>query len=182
MTSTKFRTLADKLNAQKAEFDASAARQSGYRYKVDAGKLASLRLEVREGHRVAASLDVALQAGPLTEEAVRAIVEDATVVDRVFRWSTPAPNIDGTVPMPWRVVDIDIFKAHLETYQDLGRTWCEHDGRGILVGMRDERDAPVRHAKMVELAQRLRRDGFRVLLDDTQVDGVWLRVRDRHEG
>lgn len=88
--------------------------------------------------------------------------------DDVFKVSTPAPNVDGSIPSPWRVSDRDAMRAVLTEHgYDNARAYVEGDPQAgsptcLWVGLRDNRDADEHSAKLVALESMLVGLGFKV--------------------
>jgi len=99
-----------------------------------------------------------------------------------FKWSTPAPALDGSPIAPWRVSDAHAVRAWLDTS---GRpdavAYVEHDGGGLWVGIRDNRDPVAHSAALVVLGDELRAAGARVKAVTRKDQGgrvVGLHLRD----
>jgi hypothetical protein len=109
----------------------------------------------------------------------------------VFGWATPAPNINGTVPEPWRVAHDDRALAWLKglfrftdlfTY-DLYVTYESKEFRGkkqLLVGLRDNRNSQLHQSRIESMFTSLQKQGYPVrmpgdsflfLVDDINQDG-----------
>lgn len=101
-------------------------------------------------------------------------------VGTVFRWSTPAPNNDGSVPKPWRVSDASALRELLAN-RGYGDRVCyvEHDGKTRLhVGVRDNRD-PVKYTEaVVELDMLLSSIGFTTALKVSEGKVLGIAVFD----
>lgn len=97
-----------------------------------------------------------------------------------FKWSAPAPNWDGSIPKPWRVADLQALK----TWMALGGypdrvAYAEHDGDGMWVGVRDNRDSAKHAAELAVLLGKLKAAGANAV--GVKRDGriVGIRVLDR---
>lgn len=78
---------------------------------------------------------------------------------KVFRWSTPAPNWDGSIPKPWRVADASTLREILAKHgYPNAIAYVEHEGaHNLFVGLRDNRNAAQHDKGMRALAALLRR-------------------------
>ena len=81
----------------------------------------------------------------------------------IFHDSTPAPNIDGSIPRPWRVASADALADLLAELTDLD-CWVEHalDWRGcasLYVGLRSKVTPAERNATLTDVAERIRATG-----------------------
>jgi hypothetical protein len=81
---------------------------------------------------------------------------------QAFSWATPARNVSGETPMPWRVVQKDeaykwlrnLFPANKDLYVDYHP---EKDGRMVLwVGLRDNRDQAAHAARIEEMREKMK--------------------------
>lgn len=79
----------------------------------------------------------------------------------VFGWSSPRPNIDGSIPKPWRVAHADVLKVMLTRagYPE-SAVYTEYlskpDHEAIWVGVRDNRDVKGHSAALEKIATLLR--------------------------
>lgn len=97
-----------------------------------------------------------------------------------FKWSTPAPSWDGSIPKPWRVADLQALK----TWMALGGypdrvAYAEHDGDGMWVGVRDNRDSAKHAAELAALLGKLKAAGANAVGVKREGRIVGIRVRDR---
>ncbi len=109
--------------------------------------------------------------------------DEMITTENVFTWSTPAPLYDGTVPAPWRVAHRDAMEAALaERGLNHAAAYAEHDGAGLWVGLRDNRDPAQHSARVIALGDDLRAAGFRVRQVSRDGRVVGLRVCDHRRG
>jgi hypothetical protein len=100
---------------------------------------------------------------------------------RIFRWSTPAPNVDGSVPNPWRVSDKDLALAWLKKMFDHRDIYVEYESdhyRGkvqLWVGLRDNRDRQAHHTRLLMMHDDLKKAGWPVR---RARDGSYLLLAD----
>jgi hypothetical protein len=101
--------------------------------------------------------------------------ESAYDETRIFRWSHPARNVDGSYPLPWRVSDFDALEALVRdlgySHADAYVTYCRPVRRfeSLCVGLRDNRNREAHKARTAELALALERRGCVVELRDGYV-------------
>jgi len=88
-----------------------------------------------------------------------------------FTWATPAKNIDGTYPLPWRVGHAAEAKKYIQSLDhDFKSVWVEHSspfrGREALsVGFADNRNKQVDMDRMAALAAILHQHKMPYKLD-----------------
>lgn len=106
----------------------------------------------------------------------------------IFGWATPAPNINGSYPEPWRVAHPDAALVWLKKHfpQDDDIYTDSYGGKKIggkeviWVGLRDNRDKSVHFTRMTRIAlglkklgvpfQRARDNSYILLVDDLKRD------------
>lgn len=87
-----------------------------------------------------------------------------------FGWATPARNVDGSVPIPWRVAHADralawlkgMFPKNPDIYTDYESDLYRGRLR-IVVGLRDNRDKQAHEERLMEMFDRLREAHFPVV-------------------
>lgn len=111
----------------------------------------------------------------------KSVWDNATRSHAVFRWATPAANMDGTFPEPWRVADKGAALRFLkgivpDGYEDLYVDYESDLHRGrlqIWVGLRDNRDRVAHAERLAYLADLLADEGYPV--NDKVTSGrLWL--------
>lgn len=95
---------------------------------------------------------------------------------RPFGWATPARNIDGTTPIPWRVAYRDFgedwLKAKFAKYGEFKDLYVEsepdtyHGANRLWVGLRDNRNIIDHAERMEQIYLILKQGGWPVLFDD----------------
>ena len=121
------------------------------------------------------SIDVLMKALAGVDAVLLKTATKSSKWDRVrpspFGWATPAANIDGTIPIPWRVaharVALTWLKSEFPQNKDIVTDYHqEYRGRmSIWVGLRDNRDRRAHAARLTEMVASLRKRGFPVILD-----------------
>lgn len=101
------------------------------------------------------------------------------LVKQPFGWASPAPGIDGTVPMPWRVTHADRALAWLKTQFDYTDIYTDYEsdkyqGRErIWVGLRDNRDKQAHYTRLLLMHEELKEQGWPVMRDNRR-NALWL--------
>lgn len=91
-----------------------------------------------------------------------------STLTRAFRWSSPAANLDGSIPKPWRCADADGMRGVLaDLGYDNDRAYVEHASeirtrKALWVGLRDNRNKVEHTSQIAILANALRALGFRI--------------------
>ena len=88
----------------------------------------------------------------------------------IFRWSSPAPNIDGSVPKPWRVSDKDLALKWLKKMFNFKDIYVEYESERygknqikLWVGLRDNRDKAAHADRIMHMFDALRDARFPVI-------------------
>lgn len=97
-----------------------------------------------------------------------------------FRWATPATNLDGSFPEPWRVTDKDAalvflkkeFPQNSDIYTDYESDLFRGYNR-IWVGLRDNRDKQAHYTRLLLMHDDLKAAGWPVLRDNRR-NVLWL--------
>ena len=95
-----------------------------------------------------------------------------------FRWATPAPNIDGSFPEPWRVADkdaaLDLLRKTFPEHRDIYVEYESDLWRGfnrLWVGLRDNRDKAAHQARLQQMWTSLGEQDLWALFDQGR---LWL--------
>lgn len=107
---------------------------------------------------------------------------------RPFGWSTPAPNLDGTIPSPWRVSHADRMKTLLgQLCPQFTDTYVEYESQirgceALWIGLQDNRDKDLHAARLSEISEALKKNGFKVVFSKQSTYAVLRIVDDLKRG
>lgn len=95
-----------------------------------------------------------------------------------FRWATPAANIDGSFPEPWRVADkdaaLDLLRKTFPQNRDIYVEYESDLWRGfarLWVGLRDNRDKAAHQARLKQMWTELGEQDLPAIFDQGR---LWL--------